>query len=721
MIIKVIPRDLVFKNKENDFKIYKVDILNENNNDKIEEYGVSFIGEMIDLVLDVVYEADVEKDFNKNFGEQYKVNNVYKIDYSSMDEQILFSELFGKRLLHRILKQTEFPLTAILNKDIDINLLNINENELNNMVNKINSHKAYIEQISRFKDINISFKLAKKIIDEYGSRAIDVVKSNPYILYSTINGIGFKKADQIAIGLGISKDNNNRIINGIIYVLKDNLDKGNTWVYLNLLKKQVFDLLDIECYLDNYICEYNNLFYLNNDKVSLLKSFNIEKSIVMRLNAIKNSSLKKIYEKDDMLKKIGEYNEFGLTDNQIEFIKSLNNNNIVLLTGYAGTGKTYSINILLKVYHRFFHSVYLVSPTAKAAKVLSCNTGEKATTIHRLLGWSGKKFLYNESKKLSCDLIIIDEASMVDMYTFNSLLKAIDNKCKVIIVGDIAQLESVQCGNVFYDIVLSNAYKTIKYEEIHRQAKESGVIEFSYNIRTGNNLYFKDLFKDNSIFYKIKKDMNIIIVDKSEMSKKLLGIYKQCVNNGINDILVISPFKKQKLGSKFINFQLKNLINHKSGIDVNGQIISIGDKVKHTKNDYDRECFDVDDYYRIQETGVFNGDFGVVQDIVDNMLYVKYDDKIIKYEKPYQNIELAYAITCHSSQGSQADTTICIVDDSHYISLKRTLLYTMITRSKKNCILITTKKALYTAINNNTIVKKQTYINDIINGKFEGN
>jgi RecD/TraA family predicted helicase len=725
----VVPNRLVFKSKENDFKIYKVNIIDENSN--ILSIDETILGEVYDLIIDVEYIIEAEKEVNNIFGTQYRIKNVYKVDYSKKDEELLFANLFGKRLLNKVIRFIEYPITDFLKKDFEFDKIGISEKSYKDMKIKIIANKIYIDSICKFKEINISFKLAKKIIDKYGYNAVEKVKKNPYILYKDINGIGFIKADQIARNLGIKGNDKNRIDAAIHYVLEDNLNQSNTWIYIDYLYNELEKLLEITIDdLDNYI--YKNEFYLNGDKISLRKIVLIEKGIIDNLNKIKNSFCRKLYKDEELEFGIKNNVEFKYSEKQIEFIKSLNTNNLVLLCGYAGTGKTASVKAVLDIYSSEFYNIKLCSPTAKAAKVLSESTGKKALTIHRLLGCKGKgKFFYNRTNKLPCDLLIIDEASMIDIYMFNHILNAVDNDCRVIIIGDIAQLESVQCGNVFYDLIKSREYNMVIYKEVYRQAKESGILTIANEVRKGNSYYFKELLKTKNHFetneegnvigfINIKDNFNLFLNDKQNMMNKLLGNYKQSIEKyGVENVLVISPYKKGDLGVRNINESIKKIVNNKDGIEIKGVLFSIGDKVKHIKNDYEREQYDKKNYdITLNEYGVFNGDFGIIVDIQDEIIFVDYEDKIIKYEYPYNDLELAYAITCHSSQGSQADLVIGIMDISHYINLKRNLLYTMITRAKKNFILIVNSKALFIAINNNTSIKKQTYINDIINNKL---
>jgi RecD/TraA family predicted helicase len=363
--------------------------------------------------------------------------------------------------------------------------------------------------------------------------------------------------------------------------------------------------------------------------------------------------------------------------------------------------------------------IMLVSPTAKAAKVLSKSTGREATTIHRALKWKRGGFEYNLNNKLHCDLMVIDESSMIDIYLFRSLIQAIPDGCRILLIGDTAQLESISVGNVLHDIINSNIYTVVALTQVFRQALESGILYAATQVREGNKFYL-DNNPDEGLEMGSKKDCRVWFGRKETSLNRVVAFYSQCIKLwDIEDILVISPMKKGNSGINILNKTLQDVSNplcaSKLEVKLDSVVFRVGDKVRHTRNDYNAIWLDAN-FEPINEskTGVFNGDFGMITAIESNIIYVDYGDKIIQYPKPYKYLDLAYAITCHSSQGSQSKIVIGVVDISHYMNLKRNLVYTLMTRAEERLFMVIEKKAMGIAIYNNTIPKKRTFLESII-------
>jgi ATP-dependent exoDNAse (exonuclease V) alpha subunit len=378
---------------------------------------------------------------------------------------------------------------------------------------------------------------------------------------------------------------------------------------------------------------------------------------------------------------------------------------------------TFTLNGCLKMVEDKLFNIVLCSPAAKAAKVLSKSTNRTAKTIHRTLGWKQGMFEYNKHNKLRCDLMIVDEASMVDIYLFKNLLEALPDGCRLIIVGDTAQLESVSVGNVLHDVINSKCFPVVALTDVFRQALDSGILNIATMIRQGKKFYKES---DYVLEDGVKKDFKAWFGVKDESCKRVKMFYSELMKSwNIEDILVVSPMKVGQSGIVNLNKELQEVVNppekYKKEINTGKFIFRVGDKVRHTKNDYRAEW--LDENYEVVEygIGVFNGDFGVIKEITrDNIIYVDYGDMIIEYGKPYKNLDLAYAITVHSSQGSQSPVVIGVIDTSHYMNLKRNLLYTMFTRAESKLYVVADKKALGIAMWNNTIPKKQTFLEERI-------
>lgn len=345
------------------------------------------------------------------------------------------------------------------------------------------------------------------------------------------------------------------------------------------------------------------------------------------------------------------------------------------------------------------YKIMLVSPTAKAAKVLSNSTKREAMTIHRaLINHLDKSTdTYN---KFDCDMLVVDEASMIDIYLFRNLLSALPDGCKLLMIGDTAQLESIAVGNVLHDVINSKLFSVVSLTEVYRQALGSGILSLATDVRHGKRFYSN---KDKTL--EIGDNCKVWFGSKDDSTSRVLLFYKSRLKKWKpEDILVISPMKRGKSGVTNLNTEIQKLVNEKFDIEYKGY--RIGDKVRHTKNNYG--------------LNVFNGDFGIITNIEDEKITVDYGDKIIEYED--QNIgqlSLAYAITTHSSQGSQSPVVIGVLDISHYLNLKRNLVYTMCTRAQEYLDLVVEPKAIDMALRNNTIIKKQTFLEKFLQSTIE--
>jgi RecD/TraA family predicted helicase len=346
------------------------------------------------------------------------------------------------------------------------------------------------------------------------------------ILYYKVSGIGFKIADTIAQNYGFTPDCNYRKVAGIKYSIEKRESEGNTWDYLSSIKFDTEVLLGVR--LDNFDSLIDNgIFYVENDRISLTDTFNVEYSIAEQLNRF---YIDKVLFEDSVLSEvinnIENKLEIKYTEYQKQLFYEVNKNNIVILTGYAGTGKTTLLNGCLDMFNDKT-DILLVSPTAKAAKVLSNSTNMDASTIHRALGWTGQKFRFNKDNKLDCDLCVIDEVSMVDIYLLKSLLNALPDKCRLIFVGDPAQLESIAVGNVLFDLINCNKFPVVALTDVFRQALDSGVLYIGTQTRLG--IHFYDEKGALSSFGK-NNDSKLIIGERENFVDYILNIYKNLLN-----------------------------------------------------------------------------------------------------------------------------------------------------------------------------------------------
>lgn len=578
----------------------------------------------------------------------------------------------------------------------------------------------------------INGTLAVKLYKVYEDEIYYIIKQNPYKLSEDVRGIGFKTADEIARKVGIEKDSEFRIKSAVEYILYLNAEKGNTYMKVMDLFNETQFLLDIEIENDYFETLLSNMVIDRRIKIEhstdvyLNYYYKVEAEVAKRLLSINASVVDLNYEKstaEDFEKFFKEKNIL-LDEMQLLFIKKSIENGVSILTGGPGTGKTTTINGIIQFFGAKNLKISLAAPTGRAAKRMSETTGYEAKTIHRLLevngvvddkdGSSHGEFLRNEENPLEADVVIVDEMSMVDISLFNSLLKAIPLNCRLIMVGDIDQLPSVGPGNVLHDIIASEKFSTIKLEKIFRQAMESDIVKNAHKVNNGEKIKLDN--KSSDFFFIEESDaMHITARIWRLLSQKL----PKYVDARTSDIQVITPMKKGNLGTYKLNEDLQRALNpkaiNKKEYELpNGKILREHDKVMQNKNDYKLDWIIKGMYDIPIETGkgVFNGDIGEVIEIdkLNKKVEVLYDEnRYVKYEfTDLDEIELAYAITIHKSQGSEYPAVVIPILDVPRLLSNRNLLYTAITRAKKCVVIVGSEKALNYMIQNKNEVRRQT-------------
>lgn len=578
----------------------------------------------------------------------------------------------------------------------------------------------------------INGTLAVKLYKVYEDEIYYIIKQNPYKLSEDVRGIGFKTADEIARKVGIEKDSEFRIKSAVEYILYLNAEKGNTYMKVMDLFNETQFLLDIEIENDYFETLLSNMVIDRRIKIEhstdvyLNYYYKVEAEVAKRLLSINASVADLNYEKstaEDFEKFFKEKNIL-LDEMQLLFIKKSIENGVSILTGGPGTGKTTTINGIIQFFGAKNLKISLAAPTGRAAKRMSEATGYEAKTIHRLLEVNGVvndkdasshgEFLRNEENPLETDVVIVDEMSMVDISLFNSLLKAIPLNCRLVMVGDIDQLPSVGPGNVLHDIIASEKFSTVKLEKIFRQAMESDIVKNAHKVNNGEKIKLDN--KSSDFFFIEESDaMHITARIWRLLSQKL----PKYVDAKTSDIQVITPMKKGNLGTYKLNEDLQRALNpkaiNKKEYELpNGKILREHDKVMQNKNDYKLDWIIKGMYDIPIETGkgVFNGDIGEVIEIdkLNKKVEVLYDEnRYVKYDfTDLDEIELAYAITIHKSQGSEYPAIVIPILDVPRLLSNRNLLYTAITRAKKCVVIVGSEKALNYMIQNKNEVRRQT-------------
>ena len=585
----------------------------------------------------------------------------------------------------------------------------------------------------------IHTNLAVKIYNQYGPEVYSVIKENPYRMAEDVAGIGFKIADEIAGRVGIRTDSDFRIRSGILYVLAQAAGNGHTYLPLDQLLAKSYELLGVEVeHLESHV---GNLAM---DKKLVIKGEQIYAKSYYHMEEMSAGMLQEldlVYDIPDIkldmaIKNIEKQEDMELDEKQVQAVKQAVTHGLFILTGGPGTGKTTTIRAMIKYFENEGYDIFLAAPTGRAAKRMSEATGYEARTIHRMLEVNGGMdstedsamnqnqnrggmFERNERNPLETDVIIVDEMSMVDITLLYGLLKAIADGTRLILVGDINQLPSVGPGNVLRDIIESNCFSVVKLEKIFRQATQSDIVMNAHMINAGEHVSLDN--KSMDFFFLKRYEADVIISVMLQLIQQKLPKFVDATSY---DIQVLTPTRKGLLGVERLNGILQQFLNPASKGKVEKtygeRIFREGDKVMQIKNNYQLE-WEIQSRYGIpvdKGLGVFNGDMGILKEINEysNTLKVEYDEgRIVEY--PFKNmdeLELAYAITIHKSQGSEYPAVVIPLLSGPRMLMNRNLLYTAVTRARKCVTLVGDENTFYQMIDNTTQQKRYSGLRDRI-------
>lgn len=571
-------------------------------------------------------------------------------------------------------------------------------------------------------DKGISTTYATKIYKQYGHESIALVTENPYRLAEDIWGVGFKIADNIAQSLGFEHHSVKRARAGILYALNEHIAQGHLYAELENLKEMTIALLELDSDKSPQLLKaaFHDLY--ETDKIKI-----ISKDAVHYITHTKHYFTE--YGTAQKIKKLSEYpsslsfdtiqikkdlqnqkdTEVELNEKQQEGILICLKHKVSIVTGGPGTGKTTLIKKCIEILDKQKVNYKLAAPTGRAAKRMSESTGKLATTIHRLLEFDANSFgfMRNENNALSLDYLIVDEASMLDIFLFYAVLKALPHTAHVLFIGDVDQLPSVGPGNVLNDLLESNQVAHIRLTEIFRQAQNSMIIINAHRINKGEfPIAPIEGAKKDFIFIKEDDPANVPLHLEHIYSKGLARF-----NIHHSNAITLIPMNRGIVGTQKINIDIQNMLNgdetdHK--ISQHGYQFKIKDRVMQIRNNYTKL--------------VFNGDIGIITaiDKVEQLVHVSFLDRVVDYEfSELDELVLAYAISIHKSQGSEFDAAIIPIFMQHYMLLRRNLIYTAITRAKKLCIFIGQPKAVGMAINNTKDIKRITFLQDYLTSELK--
>ena len=684
-------------------------------------------------------EIEGEEVFHDIYGEQIKVTS-YKV-IPATDELSLKKYLgsgaikgLGAVLANRIVDKFGEDTLRIVEEEPErlAEIRGITIRKAMDICEQVEEKKDMRDVMIFLQGYGISPTLSNKIYTMYGQKVYDIIKTNPYKLADDLSGIGFKTADEIARRAGVEVNASIRIKSGMCYALSDASLSGHTYLPKEKLVEKTINLLGLRDQYLNADGTYNmdlldNCFtelvlekklILKNieekDAVFLSTYYYTELNIARMLLELNISIPEDDYIMGVKLDTIEKLSGVELDDLQRKAVIETQNNGITIITGGPGTGKTTTINAIIQMFEADGLEVSLAAPTGRAAKRMNEATGHEAKTIHRLLEISGgaseetgrdeidAKFGRNEQNPLETDVIIVDEMSMVDTFLVHALLKAITIGTRVVFVGDINQLASVGPGNVLRDIIESEQFSVVRLTKVFRQAGESGIVTNAHKINKGEQVTLDNSMGDFLYIERENAQMALNATIGLMMSK-----LPQYVEAKPMDIQVLTPMRGGILGVNSLNEQLQKYINpqdeNKREREIAGIIFREGDKVMQIKNNYQLEWEQRSEGGRIYDsgTGIFNGDMGIITTInntTNTMEVVFDDDRYVIYDsKQAEELELAYAITIHKSQGSEYPAVIMPLVSGVSMLMTRNLLYTGVTRAKK-CVCIVGRKETFSAM-----------------------
>lgn len=723
---------IVYRNEENGYSVLIIGKGSE------EVSAVGFFpeiaeGEYLEITGEVVQ--------HPMYGEQWKITSyqfVVPSDSTSTERYLASGAIKGikEALAKRIVKAFGDETFRIIEEEPErlAEVKGISERKAREIAAQVSEKRDARKAMIFLQEYGITLNLAAKIYQQYGQRLYTVIKENPYQLADDITGVGFKMADEIAKKSGIAVNSQFRIRSGIIYTLQQAAAQGHTYLPMSQLLYQVSELLQMEMEASE-----NDLLDMAVERKLVIKNIEERQQVYlsqyyyMELNTAKMLHDLNIREEvpeermEKTIAKIEKESGFELDFIQKMAVKEAIRNGLTIITGGPGTGKTTTINAIIHYFIQEGMDILLAAPTGRAAKRMTETTGYEAQTIHRMLELTGTleddrstmSFSKNEENPLEADVVIIDEMSMVDIFLMHALLKAVAVGTRLILVGDVNQLPSVGAGNVLKDVIHSHSFPTVKLTKIFRQASESDIIVNAHKINDGEEVIPRKGSRD---FLFIQRDNPGTIMGATiTLVRDKLPNYVKAEER---EIQVLTPMRKGNLGVDQINRELQQALNppdsSKKEHKVGDVILREGDKVMQIKNNYQME-WEVVSKYNIpvdKGIGVFNGDIGFIREINEftEQIIVEFDErKRVAYEfKQSDELELAYAVTIHKSQGSEYPAVVLPLLSGPRMLMTRNLLYTAVTRAKNCVCIVGSLKTFQDMIHNEQEQKRYSGLKDRI-------
>jgi len=718
---------IIFRNNDNGYTVMVM---------ICDEEELTCVGVFSDIAEGECIEAKGEYTDHPTYGRQFAVKS---FEEKAPQDALAIERYLGSgaikgigiALAARIVRRFKEDTFRIIEEEPErlAEVKGISQRKAMEIADQVNEKRDLRQAMIFLQQYGISTTLAVKIYNTYGQEVYSILKENPYRMADDVDGVGFRTADEIASRVGIRTDSDFRIRSGIQYALLQASNEGNTYLPMPELTQRASALLEIEP-------EYIEKHYMNlaMDRKIIMRQVEdvtqIYASAFFYMEANAATMLKNLDASFDVpdieiearLRQIEKQTKMDLDEHQVEAVKEAVRNGVLVITGGPGTGKTTTINTIIKYFESEGMDIFLAAPTGRAAKRMSETTGFEARTIHRMLELNGgvegnAGFERNEQNPLETDVIIIDEMSMVDISLMYSLLKAIVAGTRLILVGDVNQLPSVGPGNVLKDIIDSGLFHTVMLTKIFRQASTSDIIVNAHKINRGEPVELDN--KSMDFFFLKRYDADKIINVTLQL---ILQKLPKFVGASMMDIQVLTPMRKGLLGVERLNTVLQMYLNppdkRKKEKEHGTTLFREGDKVMQIKNNYQLE-WEIRSKYGLcidKGTGVFNGDTGIIEEINDfaETVTVCFDEgRMVEYPyKLLEELELAYAVTIHKSQGSEYPAVVIPLLSGPRMLMNRNLLYTAVTRAKKCVTIVGNDTTFEQMIANNSQLKRYSGLRD---------
>ena len=703
-----------------------------------DEEEITCVGMCKGLTEGETLEAEGDYIEHPTYGRQFKIEHFQTVaprDKVSMERYLGSGAIkgVGPALAKRIVKRFGEDTFRIMEEEPErlAEIKGISDRKAREIAEQMEEKKDLRDALVYLQQFGISNVLAIKIYDTYGMQLYGIMKENPYKLAEDIRGVGFKIADSIAAKIGIHTDSDYRIRSGLLYTLLQAVNEGHCYLPMHILLERAARLLEIDeenirPQVDNMVMDRKLI--VKRDQVYASSYYYGELACARMLHELNIPMREKEERVRKVLEKITKDSEMEQDELQYKAVWEAIQNGLFILSGGPGTGKTTTINTMIRYFEQEGYDIYLAAPTGRAAKRMTEATGYEARTIHRMLELNGAlsdddrrnvRFERNEENPLEADVVIIDEMSMVDLSLFQALLKAITPGTRLILVGDVNQLPSVGPGQVLRDIMNSGAFPMVVLQKIFRQAGESDIVVNAHHINKGEQIALDNKSKD--FFLLERNDVNVVYKHMIQLIKEKLPKYVRATEY---DIQVLTPMRKGNLGVEVLNGILQRYLNPpdpgKRECQQGEIIFREGDKVMQIRNNYQLE-WEVVSRYGIpvdKGLGIFNGDMGIVKEIRESSseVVVEYDEgRRVTY--PFsllEELEHAYAVTIHKSQGSEYPAVIMPLMGGPRMLFNRNLLYTGITRAKSCVTILGSSAVVREMIDNESENKRYTSLTERI-------